>query len=34
MGKGNSKLKPEVLADLRENTEFTGKDLRIYSSFN
>jgi len=30
MGKQNSKLKPEVLEDLRQNTEFSGNELHIY----
>ena len=29
MGKQNSKLKPEVLEDLRQNTEFSGNELYI-----
>jgi len=31
MGKQNSKLKPEVLEDLRQNTEFSGNELHIYT---
>jgi len=33
MGKQNSKLKPEVLEDLRQNTEFSGNELCIYILF-
>lgn len=32
MGKQNSKLKPEVLEDLRQNTEFSGNDSVMYWS--
>lgn len=32
MGKQNSKLKPEVLEDLKQNTEFTG-ELKMYDGF-
>ena len=31
MGKQNSKLKPEVLEDLKQNTEFSGMELYIYA---
>lgn len=30
MGKQNSKLKPEVLEDLKQNTEFSGKKLKNF----